>query len=41
MQAISLHGAFIGSYLTLKRLLQCHPFYHGDMDDPVPQKTGK
>jgi len=41
MQAITLHGAFIGSYLTLKRLLRCHPLHNGDMDDPVPKKTGK
>ncbi|NYT46405.1 MAG: membrane protein insertion efficiency factor YidD [Candidatus Methanofishera endochildressiae] len=41
MQAISTHGAISGSYLTIKRLLRCHPFYHGDIDDPVPKKTGK
>jgi len=41
MQAISMHGAIAGSYLTIKRLLRCHPFYHGDIDDPVPKKTGK
>ena len=41
MQAISMHGVIFGSYLTIKRLLRCHPFYHGDIDDPVPQKTGK
>ncbi|GFO74212.1 uncharacterized protein BPLS_P0752 [Bathymodiolus platifrons methanotrophic gill symbiont] len=41
MQAIAMHGALIGSYLTIKRLLRCHPFYHGDIDDPVPKKTGK
>ena len=41
MQAVSLHGAIAGSYLTIKRLLRCHPFYHGDIDDPVPKKIGK
>ena len=41
MQAITMHGAISGSYLTIKRLLRCHPFYHGDIDDPVPKKTGK
>jgi len=41
MQAISMHGALIGSYLTIKRLLRCHPFHDGDIDDPVPQKIGK
>lgn len=38
MQAITLHGAIKGSYLTIKRLLRCHPFHNGDMDDPVPKK---
>ncbi|MCF7970604.1 MAG: membrane protein insertion efficiency factor YidD [Methylococcaceae bacterium] len=41
MQAISMHGALIGSYLTIKRLLRCHPFHDGDIDDPVPKKVGK
>ncbi|MBE0471720.1 MAG: membrane protein insertion efficiency factor YidD [Methyloprofundus sp.] len=41
MQAISMHGALIGSYLTIKRLLRCHPFHAGDIDDPVPKKVGK
>lgn len=41
MQAISMHGAIVGSYLTIKRLLRCHPFYHGDIEDPVPKKIGK
>lgn len=41
MQAISMHGAIVGSYLTIKRLLRCHPYYHGDIDDPVPKKVGK
>ncbi|WP_428356773.1 membrane protein insertion efficiency factor YidD [Methyloprofundus sp.] len=41
MQAITMHGAISGSYLTIKRLLRCHPFYHGDIDDPVPKKVGK
>ncbi len=41
MQAISMHGAIVGSYLTIKRLLRCHPYYHGDIDDPVPKKIGK
>ncbi len=41
MQAIAMHGAIVGSYLTIKRLLRCHPYYHGDIDDPVPKKVGK
>lgn len=40
LEAIELHGAFKGSYLTLKRLLKCHPFHPGGQDS-VPQKIGK
>ena len=35
-QAINKYGAIKGSYLALKRLLRCHPFYKGDWYDPVP-----
>lgn len=34
-QAIELHGFFKGSFLSLKRLLRCHPFCKGGID-PVP-----
>jgi putative membrane protein insertion efficiency factor len=36
IEAITLHGAIKGSYLTLKRLLKCHPFHEGGVD-PVPK----
>jgi putative membrane protein insertion efficiency factor len=39
LEALQLHGATIGSYLTLKRLLKCHPFHEGGID-PVPEKFG-
>jgi putative membrane protein insertion efficiency factor len=39
LEAIQLHGAIIGSYLTIKRLLRCHPFNEGGID-PVPEKFG-
>ena len=29
-------GFFLGTYLTVKRLLKCHPFYKGDYFDYVP-----
>ena len=35
-EAITKYGALKGSWLSLKRLLRCHPFYHGDTYDPVP-----
>lgn len=37
LEAIQLHGAAKGSYLTLRRLLKCHPFHEGGID-PVPDK---
>ena len=36
VQAIDKYGAAKGSWLALKRFLRCHPFYKGDMYDPVP-----
>lgn len=39
MEAFKLHGVIIGSYLTLRRLLKCHPFHEGGID-PVPEKFG-
>ncbi|TAN64876.1 MAG: membrane protein insertion efficiency factor YidD [Methylobacter sp.] len=39
LEALQLHGAIIGSYLTLRRLLKCHPFHEGGID-PVPEKFG-
>ena len=34
-QAIEKYGALKGSYLTIKRLLKCHPWHPGGYD-PVP-----
>ena len=36
-QAIEIHGVLRGSWLTLKRLLRCHP-WGGSGIDPVPEK---
>ena len=36
-EAIASHGFLIGSYLTLKRLLKCHPWHPSGLD-PVPTK---
>lgn len=35
-EAINKYGACKGSWLALKRLCRCHPFYKGDPYDPVP-----
>ena len=35
-EAIQKYGALKGGWLALRRLFRCHPFYHGDIYDPVP-----
>ena len=35
-EAITKYGALKGSWLAMKRLLRCNPFYKGDLYDPVP-----
>ncbi len=35
-EAINKYGACKGSWLAIKRLCRCHPFYKGDYFDPVP-----
>ena len=35
VEALSKHGPFKGLYLTLRRLLRCHP-WGGSGYDPVP-----
>ena len=34
-EAIGKYGPFKGFYLTVKRILRCHPFHPGGFD-PVP-----
>lgn len=36
IEAIQKYGALKGAYLALRRFLRCHPFYKGDIFDPVP-----
>lgn len=37
--AFERFGFIKGSYLTVRRLLKCHPFHEGGYD-PVPEKIG-
>jgi putative membrane protein insertion efficiency factor len=38
LQALELHGACAGTYLTVHRLTRCHPFCAGG-HDPVPTRS--
>ena len=37
-EAISKYGLVKGGHLALRRFLKCHPFYKGDIFDPVPEE---
>lgn len=39
-QALKTHGLLKGGWLSLKRILRCHP-WGGSGYDPVPEKTKK
>lgn len=38
-EAISTHGAIYGTYLTVRRLLSCHPWNPGGVDLVPPSRS--
>jgi putative membrane protein insertion efficiency factor len=38
LQALDRHGAATGSYLTVHRLMRCHPWCAGG-SDPIPEQA--
>ena len=40
MQALTEHGGWRGSWLTLRRLARCHPFHPGGHDPVPPVRPG-
>ncbi|SKA71724.1 hypothetical protein SAMN02745704_00196 [Paucidesulfovibrio gracilis DSM 16080] len=40
-EAVILHGFFKGSYLTIRRLLRCHPLCRGGFDPVPPPSPGQ
>ncbi len=35
-EAVSKYGLGRGGWMAIKRISRCHPFYHGNLYDPVP-----
>lgn len=41
-EAIEVHGALLGSWLTLKRIVRCGPWHPGGVDPvPPPRDEGR
>lgn len=38
IEALKVHGVFKGSYLAIKRILKCNPYFAGGVDKVPPKK---
>lgn len=41
LEALRVHGAVRGTWLTVRRLLRCHPWNPGGVDEVPPAGTGR
>ena len=41
LEALATHGPLRGGWLTVLRLLRCHPWAARSGVDPVPRRTGE
>jgi putative membrane protein insertion efficiency factor len=41
LQAVQKHGFFRGGYLIVRRLLKCHPWHKGGVDEVPEAVAGK
>jgi len=39
LQAVQEHGVVVGGYLAVRRILRCHPWAAGGIDDVPQRKT--
>ncbi len=39
IEAIEIHGIFMGTLLAVRRILRCNPFFKGGWDPVPPKKT--